>query len=226
MRRAMLVLIAGCRIGEHIASAPIDSGPDAPPPDAYVPDAEPPFQGLLATIGDVPQVTGSCNALDDYAEMTGHFASPVQEMPVDAGWEFDTSADTYNDATFGFDPNWSGAQFGAFSVRFRGTIELTAGAHCFSVDIGATGTDIITGQNGCGQLYIGANTVALAETGYDASSASAWTACTTTPAGPIELDVVYWYFNIFNQARLVVRTCDGDACTPDQPLDVAKLRLP
>ena len=41
----------------------------------------------------------------------------------------DTTADTYNDPTFGFDPNWSGAQFGAFSVRFHGTIELTAKAH-------------------------------------------------------------------------------------------------
>src|SRR5262249_41010328 len=144
-------------------------------------------------------------------------------MPVDAGWEFDTSADTYDDASYGFDPNWSTAAFGAFSVRFRGTIDLDAGTHCFSVDIGATGTGIIGGKNACGQIYIGANTVALAETGYDASSTAAWTACTTVTGGPIEIDVVYWYFNILEQARLVVRHCAGASCTPDQPLALSAL---
>ena len=33
------------------------------------------FNGFTATIGDRPEVTGSCNALDDYAEMETRFAS-------------------------------------------------------------------------------------------------------------------------------------------------------
>ena len=123
---------------------------------------------------------------------------------------------------------WSGvqpapAQWGAFSVRFRGTIDLDAGPHCFSIDIGATGTDIISGKNACGQLYLGPGDAALAETGFDAASADAYHACATTTAGKTELDIVFWYFNILETAKLVVRTCDGAACTPDQPLDLMRL---
>lgn len=64
----------------------IDAAIDAPPgPD-----------GLRAIIGERPEVTGSCGALDDRAEMLDRFDPVVQAQDVTAGWDFDTDADSYN----------------------------------------------------------------------------------------------------------------------------------
>jgi hypothetical protein len=214
---------SACRFGEHIAAPPVDSGPDAIPVDAVPIDAPPVFHGMHATIGDTPQVTGSCHAISDYALMNGHFSNPVQQNDIDAGWEFDSSADYYDDATYQFDPNWPDAAWGGFSVRYKAHLELGAGTHCFSIDVGATGTGIIDGKNMCGEIFVGANTVPLAQTGFDATSADAYHGCVGTDAGPAEIDVVFWYFNILEQAHLVVRMCDGDNCTPNAPLPLDKL---
>lgn len=222
MRNAYVIFLiaCGCRIGEYIAPPPIDAGgtgavdsgdgADGAPPDAAS------AIGLHAIIGERPEWTGSCDALDDRPEMNDRFDPAVMEQDVVAGWEFDTGADSYDDASYGFDPPWPGAESGRFSVRFRGTIRLTAGTHCFSIDIGATGTDIIGGKNACGQIWIGD---AVAETGYLAATAGAATVCVDVAEdGAEDLDIVFWYFNIFEQAKLVVRRCAGPACTPDQPI--------
>lgn len=191
------------------------------------------FNGLKATIGDRPEVTGSCGALDDFAEMESHFSSSTTSMNVYAGWEFDTQADSYNDPSYGFEPNWTSAQSGRFSVRYSGTINLTAtGMHCFSIDVGATGTGIISGKNMCAQIYVNAGTGAnqvgtwLAETGYQAAAADANEACVTLDAGTYSFDIVYWYFNVLERAQLQVRYCFGDqaACTPDQMITPAMVQ--
>jgi hypothetical protein len=223
----VILLATGCRIGEYIAPPPIDAGDDddvGPAVDASgAPDGPPAFQGLHATIGETPEWTGSCDALDDRAEMLDRFDPAAQENDVRAGWDFDTGADDYDDPTYGFDPNWPSAQSGRFSVRFAGTIELAAGTHCFSIDIGATGTDIIGGKNACGQLYVGTGN-AIAETGYLAATSGVATGCIDlAEAAAPEIDIVFWYFNIFEQAILHVRTCDGAACTPGTPLPLASL---
>jgi hypothetical protein len=213
-----LLLCAGCRIGEHIADAPIDGAaaqdPDAAGEDAGV-DAQNMFHGLHAIIGERPEVTGSCNALDDRAEMEGRFDPPVQEQDITAGWEFDTGADSYDDPSYGFTPSWpEAAQSGRFSVRYTGTIDLPPGNHCFSIDIGATGTGIIDGKNMCAQLYVGSGN-AIAETGYQATTAGVAEGCVDV-TGPTAFDIVFWYFNILEQAKLVVRVDDA-------PLSLASL---
>jgi hypothetical protein len=113
------------------------------------------FNGLTAAIGHIAESTGSCDALDDFAEMSARFEPPVQAQDVYAGWEFDTDADSYGDPSYGFQPAWPSADNAPFGVRYRGRMRLTHDTHCFSIDIGATGTDIINGRNACGQIYIG-----------------------------------------------------------------------
>jgi hypothetical protein len=181
------------------------------------------FNGLTAMIGDRPEWSGSCSNLDDHAEMVSHFASATHVMDVTAGWEFDTGADAYSDPSYGFQPNWAEpAANERFSLRFAGRIHLAeAGNQCFSVDIGATGTDLFTSRNACGQVYLNAGDgSALAETGLDATSVDAKVGCLNLPAGDYDFDVVFWYFNVFEQAKLQVRRCTSASgpCTPDQPL--------
>jgi hypothetical protein len=219
-RVAFLVLVAGCRLGEHVAAPPIDADPgaadaaddDAPPPDAPLPG------GLHAMIGERPEWSGHCSALDDRAELEDRFDPVVREMVVTAGWEFDTDADRYDDPSYGFVPPWPGAEPGRFSLRFRGRLQLAPGPHCLSIDIGATGTDIIGGKNACGQIWIGAANAPLAETGYGAPSLAAAVGCVDGAGGLTDLDVVFWYFNVLERARLRVRWCPGAGCVPDRPL--------
>jgi hypothetical protein len=157
--------------------------------------------------------------------MTGRFDPVVAAQDVTAGWDFDTDADNYDHASYGFMPNWPSAQSGRFSVRFHGTVHLDAGTHCFSVDIGATGTDIINGRNGCGQVWLAGAGSATAETGFEAATAGPATGCIDqATAGPAELDIVFWYFNIFERAKLHVRHCAGTGCTPAEPLSAMQLR--
>jgi hypothetical protein len=181
------------------------------------------FNGLTAVIGDRPEFFGSCTNLDDHVEMAGHFAASTHTLDVYAGWEFDTGADAYSDPSYGFQPSWPmAAAAERFSVRYTGTIRLAAGGtQCFSVDIGATGTDIFTSRNACGQVYLNAGDgVALAETGLDATSVDAKTGCVTLDAGSYPFDIVFWYQDTAQQAKLQVRRCTSASgpCTPDQPL--------
>lgn len=241
---ATLLSASGCQLfgtnaippdggGGTVDGGTVDGGQSDAAADASAPDAMV-FNGLLAIIGDRPEVTGSCDALTDYAEMAGHFTGATR-MPVSAGWDFDTDADAYNDPSYGFQPNWASAPSERFSVRFTGKLSLAAaGMHCFSIDIGATGTGIVTGKNACGQVYVNAGTGSgqatrrLVETGYMAESATANQACVMLPAGEQPFDIVFWYFNIFERARLRVRHCAGGTsmCTPDQPIAASAVRLP
>ena len=227
-----LAACAACRINEHHAAPPVDgaraagadSGADA------APDApENVFHGMHAVIGDTPQWSGSCSVLAGYAMMQTHFATAMQQQDIDAGWDFDTSADSYTDASYGFDPAWPmSAPSQRFSVLYTSTIHLTAGHHCFTIDIGATNTDIINSGNQCGQIYVGVGgatpVAAIAETGFQAATSGPATGCVDVPSdGGAELDLVYWYFNIFQQAVLHVRHCAGDGCTPADPLSLPDL---
>ncbi len=221
-----------------------DVGPDAGAPDAQpcepgvdtdgdaiedcteVADGDPftdpaVFNGLTAMIGERPEITGTCNSLDDRAEMESRFASPVRTLDVYAGWEFDTNADDYADPSYGFMPNWTESDSGRFSVRYRGQFNAaTAGIYCFNVDIGASGTDIFSGKNMCAQVYVGDGASFLVETGYEAEGPNADEACIELAEGAHTFDIVFWYFNILEQAVLVVRHCRTDAgtCTPDAPI--------
>jgi hypothetical protein len=186
------------------------------------------FNGLHAIIGDLP-FSGTCSDLDDYAEMEGRFDTPVQEQDVYAGWNIDTDANTYNDPSFGFQPNWPMAQSGRFSVRFRGVISLAAGDHCFQVDIGATGTGIIDGHNTCGQVYVGVGglpTAALAETGFGAPADGPGLGCITVPsAGAYPIDIVLWLWEVnLWRTKLAVTHCTGVGCTPTEQIPATRLQ--
>lgn len=185
------------------------------------------FNGFKATVGDRPEVTGGCSALDDHAEMLTRFDTPFDSMNVYAGWDFDTNADDYNHPSYGFQPSWSDVCGGRFSMRYGATMSFAeAGVYCFRIDVGATGTGIIDGKNMCAQIYVNAGTGAgqssswLVETGYQAQSADANLACVTMQAGEHPIDIVYWYFNIFEQAILHVRYCytAQGTCSPDMPI--------
>lgn len=224
---AAVITITGCRLGEHVAEPPIDGPPGAIDAAATVDavDAAAGPRGLRATIGERPEVTGSCAALDDRAELLDRFEPAVQAQDVTAGWEFDTDADSYADPSYGFAPSWPAAEAGRFSVRFAGRVDLSAGTHCFGIDIGATGTDIIGGKNACGQLWLGDATTATAETGYEAATAGPATGCIdVATAGATDLAIVFWYFNVLERARLAVRHCVGAGCTPAEPLSVTWLQ--
>jgi hypothetical protein len=214
-RLLIFTVCAACRLGEHIAEPPIDGVPgviDAPGEDVDAPiDAPPGFMGMRATIGERPEVTG-------------RFDPPLQMQDVSAGWDFDTDADSYADPSYNFMPPWPSAQSGRFSVRFTGKMSMIAGTHCLSIDIGATGTGIIDGRNGCGQIWLGAATTASAETGFEAATAGPATGCIDLPAdGQIDLAIVFWYFNILERAKLVIRHCMGAGCTPNEPLSATWL---
>lgn len=189
------------------------------------------FNGLTASIGDRPEVTGTCGNLDDYDEMVSRFDTATNVMKVYAGWEFDTGADNYADASYGFMPNWTTSDGGRFSVRYSGRINLTdSGTHCFRIDIGATGTGIISGKNMCAQVYVDAGPGGswLVESGYQAESSDANEACVTLDAGDYTLDIVFWYFNVLEQAQLQVRRCFGgqSSCSPDQAIDPTAVQAP
>jgi hypothetical protein len=241
----MATASSACRLGEHHAAPPADGpsgGADAPPPTGG--DGPPAFHGMHVTIGDRPEVSGTCKTLPDYTTMMSKFAAPKQEEDAAAGWDFETDADDYSDPSYGFDPAWPmAAAKERFSARYRATIQLAAGAHCFSIDVGATGTDLFKGKNMCGQIYVGVAGAAptkLAETGFEAATSGVATGCVDVPrvtdadgaaasvapsaAGGAELDIVFWYFDVvFQKAVLHVRHCAGAACTPDQPLSVPDL---
>lgn len=182
------------------------------------------FNGFHVIAGEAPVGWGKCDALGDYAQMESRFDAPAQEMDVYAGWEFDTGADSYTDPSFNFAPSWpEQASAGSFSLRYRGQLRLSAGAHCLRIDIGATTDEIAFGRNACGQIYLGAGGPperALAETGFGAATQGPATGCVDVSAdGAYELDIVFWFFDVtFQTAKLEIRHCTGAACLPDQPV--------
>jgi hypothetical protein len=188
------------------------------------------FNGLRAIIGAKPEGTGNCDNLDTREEVDAQFAEPVRELSVHAGWSFDNRATRYDDPGYGFAPNWPEAEGERFSLRLRGQVYLTAGSHCFGVDIGATGTGLTNSTNRCAQVWVGvgAPTAALAETGLDAATAGAATGCVDAPAdGPYPFDIVYRNFwLLLPRNRLSVTYCAGSACTPTTVLPATMLQVP
>jgi len=187
------------------------------------------FNGLLATIGERPELTGSCGFMDDYAEMSDVFDPPVQQAQVRAGWDFETDADSYDDPSYGFDPAWPEAESGRFSLRFSGVFVVReSGRHCFAIDIGADGGTGLLDKNSCGQLYLGGGDGVdetlewFAEAGF-AADAGADQRCEDLDAGEVSIDIVLRYFDVNETNRLHVRHCYGGAtdCDPDQPIVAA-----
>ncbi len=188
------------------------------------------FNGLWVTVGDRPEGTGSCGMLSDYGEMDGRFSGSSRRQRVWAGWDFDTAADAYTHSDYGFQPAWpDGAASERFSLRYSGKIHLAqTGRHCFSISIGATGTDIIGGKNACGQIYVnGSGSMdPLTETGFNASGSN--TGCVDLTAGDHTIDIVFWYFNVLEQATLHVRHCvgNGGPCSANQPILRREVQAP
>ena len=177
------------------------------------------YNGLTVMVGERPEGSGTCHSLDDFAEMESRFAGATKMMDIRAGWDFDTGADAYSDPSYGFDPAWAEAAAAErFSLRYTGTIHLAAaGQQCFSIDIGAIGTDIFFSGNNCGQIYLDGAPVAVS--GFEAPTASN-IGCVELGAGEHDFDVVFWYFNVLSQAKLHVKRCTSASgpCTPAEPL--------
>lgn len=184
------------------------------------------FNGLHAIIGRQPQLSGGCNWLDTWAEVEHELGEVKREQDIRAGWSFDTMANRYDDASYGFAPNWTAAESDGFNIVYRGQVYLTAGRHCFTVDIGGT-------SNRCAQVYLSLGapaTTALVETGFEAAAGAATRCVDIDAARAAPIDIVYrnFYF-IAARSRLDVRHCAGTGgadCTPATTLPATMVQVP
>jgi hypothetical protein len=209
-----------------------DNIPDCTEQDDGDPATDPAIvNGLHAVIGRAPEVSGSCKWLESWDEVKHELGTIKREQDISAGWSFDTMANRYDDASYGFAPNWPAAEGGRFNIVYRGKVFLTAGQHCFAVDIGAAGSD--SASNRCAQIYvsIGARaTSALAQTGFEAPANAAVNCVDMTADGTAPIDIVYRNFHLalppitHPHNKLDVRHCAGVACTPTTTLPATMLQ--
>jgi len=185
------------------------------------------FNGLHAIIGRAPELSGSCSWLDTWDEVLHEFETTKREQDVHAGWSFDSTANRYDDLSYGFLPNWTAAEDGRFQLRFHGQVNLAVGDHCFAIDLGDTG------GNKCAQIYLGIGgpaTAALAETGFEATANQATGCVTVTTAGAFPIDVVFRNFHLalpplFPPHNVLdVRHCAGVGCMPTATIKATMLQ--
>lgn len=181
------------------------------------------FNGFSSTLaGGDP--SGSCNYMDDYAEMQSRFTNPIQQGKKTAGWQFNSGNHNYTSSSFGVTPNWQGGGSNTWSVRHSGKfIAPEAGRYCFSADNGASGNWISSGRNSCLQVW--AKEQRLAEVGYN--SAKQRSGCIDMDAGANQLDISARYHdaNLWRNFKMDVKWCkaSGNSCTPNQVLSAEQL---
>lgn len=176
------------------------------------------YNGLKVTI-DSFAGDGSCNAMDDYAEMESRYESPREVKVMRAGWEFNSKNHTYTSSTYTWDPSWSRSGKRTWKVRFEGSFRAPAsGRYCFDVTNGSNGGGIVNGWNSCAQIWI--DQQRMSEAGYNASD-HAQPGCIDLVSGQsYKIDLVGRYHNA-NVGRPFVysaRYCsdaNGADCQPN-----------
>ena len=184
------------------------------------------YNGLKVTIDDFLG-DGSCNKMDDYAEMESRYQSPREVAVMRAGWEFNSKNHTYTSSTYSWDPRWSRSGKRTWKVRFEGLFRApTSGRYCFDVTNGSSGGGIVDGWNSCAQIWV--DQVRMSEAGYNASN-HAEPGCIDLSSGEsYRLDLVGRYHNA-NVGRPFIystRYCvdeGGADCVPDTGLPLELL---
>lgn len=182
------------------------------------------FSGMYTRIDDDGIISGTCNVADSWDEMQSNFGTD-QEQPMRGGWNYDSENHSYHAGTFNWNPAWpnnGGTSWEAMmSAEF---LVPESGRYCFSQDIGATGTSIVTGRNACGQVWL--NKSIVAEVGFNSSN---------TPVGCVDLDKNERYrldfynrhhnANVFRSFISRPKWCYGlnDDCTPDRNFEQNRL---
>jgi FAD/FMN-containing dehydrogenase len=181
------------------------------------------FNGFRTRIAPA-HPAGDCAYNDSWSEVQSVFSSSnvSKDWKTTAGWTFDTSAHNFTNASYTWNPWPVGTGYITWAARFTANFMAPqAGRYCFSVDNGATGSDIISGRNAC--LAAWWNQSRITQTGYSTaggSGGSPRTACVnvTTP-GANQLDLVgRWHdANIWRNFRMQVKYCFGGGanCTPN-----------
>jgi hypothetical protein len=182
------------------------------------------FNGFRVRIAHADPA-GDCAYNDSWNEVQSVWSANrvSKDWKVSQGWSFDTSAHNFTNASYHWAPWPTGSGYNTWAGRFTANFDAKqAGTYCFSVDNGATGSDIISGRNACLSAWWKGSRIA--QTGYSTaggSGASPRTGCVnvTTP-GLNQLDFTgRWHdANIWRNFRMQVKYCYGGAstCTPNQ----------
>lgn len=184
------------------------------------------YNGLKVSI-DGFAGDGSCNKMDDYAEMESRYQSPREVKVMRAGWEFNSKNHTYTTSTYSWDPEWSSSGKRTWKVRFEGLFRApSSGRYCFDVTNGSSGGGIIGGWNSCAQIWV--DQQRMSEAGFNASD-HAQPGCIDLSSGEsYRLDLVGRYHNA-NVGRPFIysaRYCSSDTganCSPDKQLPLELL---
>jgi FAD/FMN-containing dehydrogenase len=175
---------------------------------------------------------GDCKYHDSWSELESVYstANATEDFYLRSGWEFDASAGNQGHNFVRNHYPWNpwpdeGTGYVTWGARLSGNFNFNqTGTWCFSVNNGATGSDIIGGRNACLNLWV--NQARVAQTGYSTvggSGGSPRTGCVsiTTP-GWRRLDVSGRYHdaNLGRNYRMQVRYCrtTGTSCTPNLPI--------
>jgi hypothetical protein len=179
------------------------------------------FNGLQLRI-TAADPAGDCAHIDTWSELENRWSSPTHNYWVRAGWEFDSSYHNFTRSTYTWNPWPSGNGYLTWGARFSGRFNFTPiGTYCFSVDNGATGSDIVGGRNSCLNLWI--DQTRRAQTGYSTAGgagASPRTGCVSiTQPGWRRLDIGSRYHdaNLGRNFKMRLRYCrtTGTSCTPN-----------
>lgn len=184
------------------------------------------YSGVYARIDDDDVWSGTCDAADTWAEMSGNFGAD-QSGNKRRGWDYENNSHTYYDSKYEWSPAWSSSGGKSWEVMMSAQFTPTqTGTYCFAQRTGATGNGIVAGVNSCGQIWI--NKSIVSEVGYS-SSTNIPSGCVSMTAGTAyRLDI----FNRHHDANLSKsfishpRWCFGGSstCTPDRKFEQNQLR--
>lgn len=182
------------------------------------------FNGFKSTLAN-GDPSGSCNYMDNYAEMQSRFSNPLQTGNKTAGWNFNTGHHNYSNNAYGVSPQWQGNGSSTWSVRHQGEFMVAeAGRYCFSADNGSSGSGIISGRNSCLQVW--AKEQRVAEVGYNSVQQNS--SCIDLEQGANKLDISARYHNAnwWRNFKMNVKWCkaSGSSCTPNQALSPQQLQ--
>ena len=224
--RVSIAVASACRFGEHIAAPPSTAAPiGATVIDGAIPiDSPTVFHGMRATIGDTPQVTGSCHAVSDYATMKWPLrdAGAAERRRRRLGVRHQRRLLRRRDATSSIPTGRPRRRPASRCASAPTSCSPPARTASRSTSARPAPTSS-PARTQCGQIFVGQTARAtLAQTGYEPRPAwpRSTAASAPTPAPP-RLDVVFWYFNILERP-----TCGAHLRRrrPDTPLASAAQR--
>lgn len=184
------------------------------------------FNGFRARIAPA-HPAGDCAYNDTWNEVQSVWSSSkvTHDWKIKEGWSFDTSAHNFTNASYTWSPWPTGTGYITWAGRFTAMFNAEQpGTYCFSVDNGATGSDIVGGRNAC--LAAWWNQQRIVQTGYSTaggSGASPRTGCVSVSSpGRYQLDFTgRWHdANVWRNFRMRTKYCytTGSSCVPNMDI--------